>query len=420
MEILFSKNPAPVWERVSVRLTGFNPNAKIGLTADMDDAFGRRYRSSAAFIAGPGGEADLDTAVSLEGTYTGADPLGIFWSQELIHEPENLLSNTDDPIYMRFTAEQDGNRTEGTLKRLLTGEGVTVSEVNDYGLVAEYYRPTGDRIKGRLSNIIVFGGSDGGINSGRALARFLSGQGFGALALAYFGLPGLDRDLVRIPLEIIENAIRYLRGRSDGDPEKIGISGISRGGELTLLASSVLGDLRAAAALTPSSILWESEDIFNKAPSFTYRGKDFPWVQCDFSPLYDDIKNHRPFACAFVYANAMKKTGECEKAMIPVEKINGPVLLVSGKADLVWPAYELCLLAEERFKAHKFPYPYKHVWSDDVGHGVFATGYLPTNNGSIPSPILTLIRGGKPKENAYAQEKTRNELVDFFRNTAGF
>jgi dienelactone hydrolase len=421
VKILFSANPVPIWERVSVSLLGCGPLRKVSLIAEMTDSYGRLYKSSALFTADAEGKVCLDTSPSLEGTYTGIDPIGIFWSQVLVKEPEQLLENADDPLFMRFTAEQDGEKTEAVLERTLISPGVSVEKVRDYGLVAEYYRPAGlPPTKKGFSNIIVFGGSDGGINSGRFLARFLSGHGFGALALAYFGLPGLDKDLVRIPLEIIENAMRYVQSRPDGNPENTGISGISRGGELTLLAASVFPQLHAAAALTPSSILWESEDIFNKAPSFTYKGRDFPWVMCDFSPLYNEIRGRKPFACASVYAEAMKKTEECEKAMIPVERINGPVLMVSGKADHVWPAYELCLLAEERLKAHNFSHPYKHVWSEDLGHGVFSAGYLPTNNAYIPSPVLTLIRGGKPKENAYGQERTRKELIEFFRNTANF
>jgi dienelactone hydrolase len=421
LNIAFSANPAPLWERVSITLLGLKPFRGVTLTAETVDYFGRLYRSQARFDPGSGDTLCLDTAPSLEGTYTGIDPIGIFWSQILVDEPERLLANSDDPIYTRFKAEQDGIVVEAVLKRLLIAPDVTVEKVRSYGLVAEYYRPAAVSAgeKG-ISTIIVFGGSDGGINSGRYLARFLSGQGFGALALAYFGLPGLDKDLVRIPVEIIEDAVRYVKSRPDTDGEKIGISGISRGGELTLLAASLIPDIKAAAALTPSSILWESEDVFNKAPSFTWRGKDLPWVMCDFSSLYDKIRNHEPFACDFVYAEAMKKTGECEKAMIHVENINGPVLMVSGKADKVWPAYELCVLAEARLKTFNFRHPYKHVWSEDVGHGVFTMGYLPTNNSSVPSPALTLIRGGKPKENAYGQEKTRKELVEFFRNTAGF
>jgi pimeloyl-ACP methyl ester carboxylesterase len=116
----------------------------------------------------------------------------------------------------------------------------------------------------------------------------------------------------------------------------------------------------------------------------------------------------------------MNKGAECEKAAIAVENINGPLLMVSGKADAVWPAYELCILAEERLRACKFPHPYKHIWSEEGGHGVFSTGYLPTNNAYFHAPALSLIRGGNHRANAYAQEKTREELVEFFRNTAGF
>jgi hypothetical protein len=310
MKIELSKEEALIWEKVTLGLNDLIPEDPVTIKAEMTDSFGRLFRSWASFIPADNGKIDLALAIPHSGTWTDADESGIFWSMELINAPNELLPNTNDPLFVHFEAEQKGAVVKKTLTRRIMAPGVTVTPVHDYGLVAEYYKPEGE---GPFSNIIVFGGSDGGIHSGRNLARFFSGHGFGALALAYFGLPGLANDLVRIPLEIIENAITYIKSRNDAAPGKIGISGISRGGELSLLAASVIPDIKAVAALTPSSILWESEDIYNKAPSFTYRGKDFPWVQCDFTSLYDVIKNHQPFECSPVYEEAMKKTKSAKR-----------------------------------------------------------------------------------------------------------
>ncbi|MDR1136681.1 MAG: acyl-CoA thioesterase/BAAT N-terminal domain-containing protein [Synergistaceae bacterium] len=428
MEILFSSETSPVWKQVDIKLAGFRPRSYVRLTAAMDETQGKTFRSWADFVTDGEGRVDLTADAPRYGTYSGVDPLGMFWSMELVKTPERPADNGDKPLHMRFTAYQDGKSVNRTLERQLAANGVEISRISENSLVAEYYRPAAET----LSNIIVFGGSGGGIEGGRSLARFLSGHGFGALALAYFGLPGLDFNLVRIPLEIIENAIEYLKKRPDAAPGKIGVCGISRGGELSLLCGSVLNDIRAVAALTPSPILWESEDIFNKAPSFTYRGRDFPYVECDFSLAYEDMENGLPHAASPVYARAMTKEDECEKAMIEVERINGPVLMVSGDDDLVWPARELCALAENRFKKYGFKHHYRHVTLESAGHSVFSAGILPTNfayTSGMPTSAdgqLTgsqghkLLLGGKPRENALGQQRTRNELVSFFRDDAGF
>jgi hypothetical protein len=253
MEILLSSETSPVWEQTGVKLAGFKPNSYVRLTAVMDDTQGKTFRSWADFITNGEGRVDLAADAPKYGTYSAPDSLGMFWSMEPVKTPPRPAGSGDNPLLMRFAAYQDGKSAKRTLKRPLLADGVEVSEVSENGLAAEYYRPPAET----LSNIIVFGGSGGGMEGGRSLARFLSGHGFGALALAYFGLPGLDFNLVRIPLEIIENAIGYLKKRPDAAPDKIGICGISRGGELSLLCGSVLSDIRAVAALTPSPILWE-------------------------------------------------------------------------------------------------------------------------------------------------------------------
>ena len=56
-----------------------------------------------------------------------------------------------------------------------------------------------------------------------------------------------------------------------------------------------------------------------------------------------------------------------ERATIPVEKIQGPVLLVSGSDDQVWPSSALADIAMRRLEAHDFAFPFKHLRYEGAG-----------------------------------------------------
>lgn len=46
--------------------------------------------------------------------------------------------------------------------------------------------------------------------------------------------------------------------------------------------------------------------------------------------------------------------------VIPIEKINGPVLLISSKHDAVWESYKSSVIMEKRLSETSFPYSHKH------------------------------------------------------------
>jgi hypothetical protein len=60
-----------------------------------------------------------------------------------------------------------------------------------------------------------------------------------------------------------------------------------------------------------------------------------------------------------------------EECMIKVEKINGPVLLISGAQDMVWPAAKMSLRIEERLRKNGFKHEFNNVIFKDGGHDLF-------------------------------------------------
>ena len=75
-----------------------------------------------------------------------------------------------------------------------------------------------------------------------------------------------------------------------------------------------------------------------------------------------------------------------KQSEIPVEKIQGAVLMLSGEEDAMWPSAELAEVAMERLRAHQFAYPFKHVSYDRVGH-LLMPPYAPTTLVDLKHPV---------------------------------
>ena len=89
--------------------------------------------------------------------------------------------------------------------------------------------------KNKKPAIIVLSGSDGGIEKAQNIAMMLSNHGFVTLAISYFGMNNQKSSLDRIPLENIEEALKYIQKLTFVDPAKIGIYGRSKGAEYSLM-----------------------------------------------------------------------------------------------------------------------------------------------------------------------------------------
>jgi pimeloyl-ACP methyl ester carboxylesterase len=99
-------------------------------------------------------------------------------------------------------------------------------------------------------------GAGGGLSEGAA--ESFASEGFAALALAYFGLDRLPRELVEIPLEYFGGALSWLRSQPWFDAGWLAVVGNSKGGELALLLAAVYPeDIRAVVGYAPSPIVWQ-------------------------------------------------------------------------------------------------------------------------------------------------------------------
>lgn len=407
-----------MWDTVAVKVKGLTPSSMVRLRASTTQTNGIYAESNTYFIADEKGEISTETSAAVSGGYTGVELMGIFWSMEAKYLDKDGIKPHYMPETVMIDAYTDDERiASAELTRRNIDGGVTVTPVKGEGLFAEYYAPGG---KIQRNNIIAFGGSDGTIYSGRRLARYLSSQGFGVLAMAYFLEEGMPDRLVSIPIESVGRAIEWLRSNCSADG-KIGITGISRGGEFSLLTASYYKEITCVAALTPATLMWESEDISGCYPSWSVKGVDLPFIECDYTPKLRRImnKNEEFYECNTTYIKCLDDAEQNRKAFleectIKVENINGNIMMVSGRNDDVWPAYRMCCKAMDRLRDKGFAHRYEHITYDNVGHRVYTDGYVSTIPDYTVMPRSRFFLGGEPKSNSAAQANTRKELKRFF------
>lgn len=224
---------------------------------------------------------------------------------------------------------------------------------------------------GKDKVLIVMSGSDGGMTLSCQEARFYHKNNIPALALGLFRTKETPKELSRVPVEYVEAAIRWLKRQGY---QKIGIDGTSKGSEMALIAASLFPDLSSVIVRVPSHFVSEglSGSGKNKAPSGTscwsYQGKDLPYAPYrsrTFNILKMFMQEKEMHIITF---NRSKDV--TPETLIPIERIQAPILMLSSKHDEVWPSYESACYMEKKLKEAGFQFPYKHVAFEHMSHAM--------------------------------------------------
>ena len=285
--------------------------------------------------------------------------------------------------------------------------------VDKQGIVGTLFHPI---TEGPHPTVLLVHGSLGEMTEGTAAV--LASAGFSALALLYFGADPLPRELVEIPLEYFAEAIAWLKTQPAVDPARIAVMGESKGGELALLLGATFReDIKAVIASSGSPLVWLEASyrplhlIFGShKSSWMLAGKPLPFL--DIRPNLRDVMGlciGRLPSLTAMHERALQDAAAVSTASIAVERINGPVLLVSHSDDRVWPATRLAEMAIHRLKAHNHPFPCEHLVYEGAGH----PHNLPYSAGEAGKYWSLGLLGGNLKANGHAQADFWTKALDF-------
>jgi dienelactone hydrolase len=398
-------------DALDVRFAGLDPAAPVTVSARSGP-----WTAAAQFGVAPDGTLDLATRAPESGSYTGADPDGLLWSMTDTTAPGTLESYA-----IAFQAEQRGPiAVAATLTRSWAPDGAPLVQVSEQGLVGVFVAPTAP---GPHPGLVTWGGSEGGLRTGQLLAEYYASLGYACLGLAYFGAPGLPSELARIPLEYFGTALGWLLARPEVDPNRIGVMGGSRGGELALLVGATFPAVKAVVATVPSGVVWAGNTSALGPPpaAWTHGGRDLPFIPSSgAAPAMgtDAAGNSLTIEAPMFWADlAAASTTALALATIPVERIGGPVLIIAGKDDQLWASCRLSSVAVDRLMltGHSATYADQFECYDAAGHSIVQPG-LPTTGSDetyLGFGLGWFALGGTPAGNAHAARAADAQIRAF-------
>jgi dienelactone hydrolase len=415
-------------EPVSIRLENFTPNQSVTIWASFQDDVGQIWQAEASFVTDKYGIVDVSTQVPWSGSYRKTDPMGLFWSAmpEERREgdvPKPFANLWLNPILVTFEARIHGAVIARTqIERLRVLPEVIRKTVDANEFVGTFFMPPG---KGPFPCVIVVGGATGEL--WEEPAALLASHGFAALSVPYFKMGSPANQLVEIPLEYFENAINWIENQPLIDKSHIGVMGFARGGELALLLGTTFPKIKAVVGYVPSGIVWSAYGIqgSGEQAAWTFRGEPIPFLtttgtrKLTLKTIMNKLLAKGDHSALL---DSLEQDPEIAQAIIPVEKIKGPVLLISGKEDRVWDSTLYADLTCFRMQKRQNVYPCQHLSYDGAGHSI-SFPYIPTTvegfRSTHPVSGKPTEIGGNTEDIATANADAWAQVLDFLERNLG-
>jgi dienelactone hydrolase len=380
---------APVDQPVAITASGLQPGEEVTLHSELTDGGDHSWSAEAKFTADPDGKLDLTKAAPLKGSYKGVSAMGLVWSMHpngdaRIYQPPQKLG----PQTIRFKLDSKTGSATAQLQQIVLPDDVRLIQLKGSLHGVAFFPPDTAPLPGSQQNpvagtspkrpaLLVVGGSEGGTPMRRA--AWFASHGYVTLALAYFNVPGLPQQLRDIPLEYFGEGISWLTQQPEVDPQHIGVVGTSRGGELALQLGSMYPLLHAVVAFVPANVRVQACCDGAGGGAWTWHGQELAYAMGRFNGMASDMR-----------------------AQIHVEDTHGPILLISGQSDGVWPSSDMTSAVASRLKSEHFKYAVERLDYPNAGHRAGAPEIDPSWHGELRHPISGRPEdlGGTPAGNA--------------------
>jgi dienelactone hydrolase len=176
-------------------------------------------------------------------------------------------------------------------------------------------------------------------------------------------------------LETFVSALDYLE--SEG-ATRLGLAGISKGAEASLLTAVRDDRIAGVVALAPTSVVWANIGpgadgvTFPYRSSWTWKGEALPFVPYD--DAWTRVETDGRTAYRTHYEQSRRTyAAAARQAAIPIEQTPADVVLVAGGDDQMWPAVAFA----EDLAARR---PVELITSSDAGHRIRLPGESPAGD----------------------------------------
>ena len=389
-------------------VSGVGADERVDITLEVEDGARRRWSSSASFSARADGTVDLTRQAPLAGgSYEGVDPMGLLWSM-LPVEGSAFFTRTR-PLPLVYTCRvrtAAGEVSETTFERCFRHRAVE-HPVEDGVVVGTLHLPEGEQSS---PGVLLLGGSDG--QPLDAAAALLADHGFAVLAARWFGAEGRPAQLTHVELDELDAHVDWLLRHPSVCGDSIRVVGFSRGAELALELASGNADVSTVVAGAPSSVRQAgitSDHRFTE-PAWQRHGEALPFLRgaSQFTFMWawlGSLLRRRGLRQDALFSRMLRRTDQVERATIPVEQCRGPIIVITGDDDGLWPSTTYAQRIAARLASKGRSDTFQHRQMLGAGHFCsypYALVSLPPMTELRANAAFRLDFGGSARDNARA------------------
>uniref|UniRef100_A0A3P9HRJ3 Acyl-CoA thioesterase 19 n=1 Tax=Oryzias latipes TaxID=8090 RepID=A0A3P9HRJ3_ORYLA len=382
-------------EQTCIKASFLPSNHPVTVCARMRSDEGDLWQSFAHYNSNSRG-----TDLSVGGSYSGCEPMGLFWSMQPAPGERDGLRLRKKCVESPYTVHislLEGHVSPNqepvkelaavTAERWYMAPGVKRQEIRQNGLVGTLFIPPGP---GPFPAMLDMWGMGGGLPEYRS--SLFASRGYASFCLAYVGhkdLPG-PPNTINVGDSYFQAAFQFLQDHSHIAADKVGIVGLSYGSFLSL------------ADLNESVFAWIHVNIL------------LFFVNCFF--MY-------PKAFSFMTLLSLKHI-LCilqilmkPLVLMQLEEITCPLMFVVGEDDMSASSIENADLIEETLRAAGKSHLFTRLSYPGAGH-LIEPPYSPMSRASFwavkpkKREMMTLW-GGHPAPHAAAQEDAWKKMLEF-------
>ena len=191
-----------------------------------------------------------------------------------------------------------------------------------------------------------------------------------------------------------------------------------------LLGATYPDVFNAVVSFVPSGYVWganKRDAGAVKEPAWTLNGDPVAFVPSKWdddmnADFQQKVESGEPIPLTPGFLTAIDAVEDLEPYTIPVERIGGAVLLISGADDQMWPCADFSEQIMARLQAHNFPHPYKHLRYENTGHFISTPGITASvRHSRHPLIPANFAFGGETAAQARANADSWQQVLAFLQ-----
>jgi len=280
--------------------------------------------------------------------------------------------------------------------------------------------------------LICLGASGCNETTSIVIAKQFIKAGFSVLVLGFYMWKGMSKELRRIPVEYVENAVKWLK--TEKQIEMIGVTGISTGAGYALLSASLIPDISAVMVASPYDYVMEAckppkkhdrKMLHWNESVYTFRGEDIPFtpwytVEPDLSELHRRENEDKSYGSARECRLLYDWNKPTEESRVPYEKMNADIYMCAAVDDDYWPSEYAVKRIKEKLENISYPHRIEARIFDKASHllGISMACQSRLLKSVAPIGLEFFCPAEKkwPKECAKAREQSAAEMIQFFKD----